>query len=420
MSDLSNIPLQEYYSINFLDNSQKFFAIEEYPITPNFNFYYNNIFGKEGLQPYSNDDYDYPENELEPVVKENFQNNEKSKNKSIMYIHKITSSEKKKKIDFKEDISNSVNVKAKKTNQSQNENIEIKLYNPTVVIENEKDKNVKNIFDILSIFEPKLERLIPEQKQLRDEILQLINKEKKKVDISSLNNNINKFLVTRGKIKNNLRKRKFKSDDILKKIKSRFLKSLKNSINIKLEIANSQYLFDFLPQCFICSITKKRNDISILNMTFKEMMSTDFYSKYNQEEEKEEDTRSKFLMKKRVKNKENKKENEKPDKKIELNPVKKKKKNIDKNQELHPDLKKFNKNLEVIKYLEDNEEISKKVNFEKIKNMKFRELFDEYLKSKEFEDDIMKLKKEDNESQEYINEYIIKASNFINYFSKSK
>ena len=41
------------------------------------------------------------------------------------------------------------------------------------------------------------------------------------------------------------------------------------------------------------------------------------------------------------------------------------------------------------------------------------------LKSKEFEDDILKLKKEDEESQEYINEYIIKAINYIKYFSKS-
>ena len=70
--------------------------------------------------------------------------------------------------------------------------------------------------------------------------------------------------------------------------------------------------------------------------------------------------------------------------------------------------------------MENNEEISKKVNFEKIKNMKFSDLFNEYLKSKEFEDDILKLKKEDKESQEYINDYIIKAINYIKYFSKSK
>ena len=70
--------------------------------------------------------------------------------------------------------------------------------------------------------------------------------------------------------------------------------------------------------------------------------------------------------------------------------------------------------------MENNEEISNKVNFEKIKNMKFSYLFNEYLKSKEFEDDILKLKKENKESQEYINEYLLNAINYIKYFSKSK
>lgn len=155
-------------------------------------------------------------------------------------------------------------------------------------------------------------------------------------------------------------------------------------------------------------------------MTFKEMMSTDFHEKYKKEKENEEkDINNKFLKKKRFKKKENKNNDEKSDKIIELKPIKKKKKknNIDEKIE-HPDKRKFNKNLEVIRYLEDNEEISKKINYEKIKNMKFSDLFNEYLKSKEFEDDIAKLKNEDNESQEYIEEYIIKASNYIRYFSK--
>ena len=150
---------------------------------------------------------------------------------------------------------------------------------------------------------------------------------------------------------------------------------------------------------------KKRNDISVLNMTFKAMMSKDICEEYKKEEK---DINNKMLKKKRGK--------EKPDKKIELKKEKKKKKNVHTN----PDKEKCKKNVEVVNYLENNEEISKKVNFEKIKNMKFSDLFNEYLKSKEFEDDILKLKKENKESQEYINEYILKAINYIKYFSKSK
>ena len=51
--------------------------------------------------------------------------------------------------------------------------------------------------------------------------------------------------------------------------------------------------------------------------------------------------------------------------------------------------------------------------------MSFSDLFKEYIKSKEFEVDILKLKKEGNEDQDYINNYIIKANDFIDFFSKS-
>lgn len=398
-------------------SDQNNISLEECALVLDFNSYYNIIFDKEGLQPDSNDVYEYPKNELEPIVKENFENFGNSKNKSIMYIHKA-SSEKKKKIDFYDDKLNSNNIQKEKANQSNNEINENKCINLIVIIESEKKQNIenkKNMFDVLCVFEPKLENIVPEQKQLREQIFQNINKKNKKENISLLKKK-NKFNVL--KPKNHTTQRKFKSDDIIKKIKARFLKSLKNNINNKLERANSKYLFDFLPQCFICSITKKRNNKSVLNMTFKEMMSTDFHEKYKKEKENEEkDINNKFLKKKRFKKKENKNNEEKSDKIIELKPIKKKKKknNIDEKIE-HPDKRKFNKNLEVIRYLEDNEEISKKINYEKIKNMKFSDLFNEYLKSKEFEDDIAKLKNEDNESQEYIEEYIIKASNYIRYF----
>ena len=58
--------------------------------------------------------------------------------------------------------------------------------------------------------------------------------------------------------------------------------------------------------------------------------------------------------------------------------------------------------------------------------MTFSKLFNEYLESKEFEEDIIKLKIIENNKindkpefiKEYIDDYIIKAYDFINYFLK--
>ena len=50
------------------------------------------------------------------------------------------------------------------------------------------------------------------------------------------------------------KKRKFKPDDIRKRIKSKFHKTLKDIINENLQKAGSKQLFDFLPQCFTSNI----------------------------------------------------------------------------------------------------------------------------------------------------------------------
>ena len=394
---------QNYCDDSFQKIYNEIYKIDIWTSTSNFTDYQKNIFNNNELnQDPKLNSFLIPDEELFSTEKikyynvaNNFEVDENSKDKSMMvysYSNKNNPSNnsKKEKLDsndLKNEANINENISQEKKNQNENQNNNIE-----VIIKKENQKEVKNYN---------------------------INKKNGIDNNNSLLNKNNKFVIIKEKIKNDLRQRKFKSDDIIKKIKARFLKSLKKSINIKLEIANSQYLFDFLPQCFICSITKKRNDLSVLNMTFKEMMSKDFYEEYIKEEEEEKDINNKMLKKKKGKEKENKKNNEKPDKKIELKGKKKKKKNTGKKVELHPDKKKFEKNLEVLQYLENNQEISKKVNFEKIKNMKFSELFNEYLKSKEFEDDILKLKKEDEESQEYINEYIIKAINYIKYFSKS-
>ena len=85
----------------------------------------------------------------------------------------------------------------------------------------------------------------------------------------------------------------------------------------------------------------------------------------------------------------------------------------------NPDKKKYDNNVKVLKYLEENDEICKKSNFNVIGNMTFKDLFKEYLKSEEFEKEIEKLKEEQN-NDNYIKDYIIKAFNFINYFSSEE
>ena len=173
------------------------------------------------------------------------------------------------------------------------------------------------------------------------------------------------------------KKRKDKPDDVRKKIKSRFLKTTKNRINQMLKIAKSKQFFDFLPQCFICNISKLKNK-PIIDMTFKELMSQKFYE-----------------------------DNEKKKDKLFLN------------KKTNPDKKKYENNAKVLKYLEENYEICRKSNFNVIGNMKFKDLFKEYLKSEEFEREIEKLKEEQN-SVNYIKDYIIKAYGFINYFLKAE
>ena len=73
----------------------------------------------------------------------------------------------------------------------------------------------------------------------------------------------------------------------------------------------------------------------------------------------------------------------------------------------------------VLEYLENNCNISEKSNFNKIKNMKYYEIYNEYLLSKEFKFVISTLK-EKKESDKYITDYIFKANDLINFFRLEK
>ena len=218
-------------------------------------------------------------------------------------------------------------------------------------------------------------------KQLREELNDEINKQLKEDNKSYFN--ISKFKakkesnkITKRQAKEK-KKRKEKPDDIRKKIKSRFFKTIKNRINLMLKSAKSKVFFDFLPQCFICNISKEKNKC-IINMKLKEIMSEKFFEDKN----KNNDNNKIIHQKKR-----------------------------------NPDKKKYDNNIRTLKYLEKNNEICKKSNFNVIGNMTFKQIFNEYLKSEEFEREIEKLREEQN-SEKYIKDYIIKAYNFISYFSK--
>ena len=160
-------------------------------------------------------------------------------------------------------------------------------------------------------------------------------------------------------------------DLIRKKIKGRFLKSLKLSLNEKLKYSNSKQYFDFLPPSFVQSITQNKVNKDALNLNLKELFSKDFSKDYNE--------------------------------KTEIN------------------LERYYHNNIVINYLEANEIISEKSNYKYYKNMKYYEIYNEYLNSKEFENDIMKLKEDGKRRKDideyYIEQYIKLAFNLNDFFS---
>lgn len=162
------------------------------------------------------------------------------------------------------------------------------------------------------------------------------------------------------KKKKNIEHRKDNADNKRKKIKVKFLRILKDSINEKLKKAGSKYIFNSLPQSFVTNITKNVNK-PILDLPLEEIFK-------------------RFIGKE---------------------------KNNKKN------------NIFVLKYLENHKEISEKSHFNKIKKMKFEDAFKEYLLSKEFKLVIASLKK-DEENDKYIKDYIIKAYNFINFIKHDK
>ena len=157
-------------------------------------------------------------------------------------------------------------------------------------------------------------------------------------------------------------KRQENADNIRKKIKATFLKTLKNQVNKKLKLGGSVKIFNYLQQTFISNISKQLNG-RVLDLTFEQLFSTNFCK----------------------------------DKK-----------------DIHSNFQKYEDNISVIKYLDERPEISKKSNYKLFKDIKYYQIFNEYLRSKEFEIEINRLKQKYNLT--YINKYIKLAVNLNEFF----
>ena len=142
------------------------------------------------------------------------------------------------------------------------------------------------------------------------------------------------------KIRTKNKQRKYKPDDIRKKIKTRFHKTIKNIINENLKIAGSNQFFDFLPQSFISNISRDKNK-NIMNLTYKQLLEKDFISDCK----------------------------------------------IDPHQ-LIVDKVKYERNLKVLKYLEQNPEISLNSGFHLMCKLSYADILNEYFLSEEFEKSI--------------------------------
>ena len=173
----------------------------------------------------------------------------------------------------------------------------------------------------------------------------------------------------KGKSLNKLKhKRKYKPDDIRKKIKARFHKSIKNIINENLRKAGSKKLFTFLPQVFISSISREKNR-RVLNLSFRDLLQKNFVNDVDE---------------KKYKNR-------------------------------NVDFAKYQRNLSVLKYLDENPEICRNSGFDLISKMKYSDLLEEYFQSDEFERAIIKLR-EEQEDEDYIKEYISKSKTYVKFF----
>jgi hypothetical protein len=209
----------------------------------------------------------------------------------------------------------------------------------------------------------------------------------------SLSNN--KFDIIK---KTKEKQRKEKEDNIRKKIKTGFLKKLREIINNLLKKAGSKYTFESLPQIFIADISKKTN-FEVLNLKYEEIFDYTYQKIINEikiELVQSKNKRNEVALKKsRYKRSE-----------VDI------KKSREKIKEVA--LKKYYKNKKTLDYLNSNPAIRERSSWQKIRTMKYIDLLKAYFNSEEFEQSIYELYKKGN--QNYINQYIFFSKTFVSYF----
>ena len=251
--------------------------------------------------------------------------------------------------------------------------------------------NLSN-FLIEDVFESDEEKSILDYSLINNNILNIISLNEfndvntcypftiKKLANSTLNNI--KFEIIKNN--NNVKKRKDKEDNIRKKIKSGFLKKLRNIINIS-----------------------KKTNFEVMNLTYEEIFNYTYHYTYQKiiNDEKKE-------LEKNIENKfDNKKE---LDKNIENNVDKKEELRQHKIKKNKVALKKSDKNKKTLDYLNSNPIISERSGWNKIKSMKYIDLLRAYFNSEEFDQSLDEVIKKEN--QNYINKYIFFAKTYITYF----
>ena len=132
----------------------------------------------------------------------------------------------------------------------------------------------------------------------------------------------------------------------------------------------SSKLFDFFPQNFVSNITVKLNKIALIH-TYEYLIRNNLAYQYSSQHQNK------------------------------------------------PDLEKFKRNLDVLDYLDNNPTIDQLSYFNKIRKMKYKDLYKAYFLSAEFEKSIIDMYIK-GEKIEYIESYINKSLNFTNFFISFK
>lgn len=240
-------------------------------------------------------------------------------------------------------------------------------------IENKNSRIDDFLFDSLNLlpivqYEPPSSKMISLQEEDEEKEEKIKREKIEKNNRTTKNSNPLPIFATYSKI----RQRKLHADDIRRKLKARSHKAIRLSINYFLQKAGAEKNMKFKSLCptFISCVTREKNK-EILEFKYKDILKKDFIKDISKTDEKK-------VNKKKL-------------------------------------IQEYEHNLEVLEYLEKNEEIRVKSGFDLIGDMLYKDLLNEYFNSEDFIKSIEKLR-EEKESEEYIQEYLIKAKNYVSFF----